>query len=158
SCLRGSTPSRRLTSTVGSNLVTWVALARSTASAGLYRFCGLILASASWYALLRFMNAPCECMEVVVVGARARPCHCVSPGGGHTPSPGTPGPAAFRRAVFPRLRSLVSSVAPAQSRRRGGLLKPPLALDLDAHRPGGAGDDLLGGLDRVGVQVRHLGL
>src|SRR5215469_16900573 len=33
-----------------------------------------------------------------------------------------------------------------------------LALDLDAHRPGGAGDDLLGGLDRVGVQVWHLGL
>src|SRR5215469_15871935 len=33
-----------------------------------------------------------------------------------------------------------------------------LALDLDAHRPGGAGDDLLGGLDVVGVEVRQLRL
>src|SRR5215472_9603088 len=32
------------------------------------------------------------------------------------------------------------------------------AFDLDAHRAGGAGDDLLGGLDRGRVQVGHLGL
>src|ERR1700733_7125325 len=32
------------------------------------------------------------------------------------------------------------------------------ALDPDAHRPGGAGDDLLSGLDGGRVQVGHLGL
>src|SRR5437588_1596333 len=31
-----------------------------------------------------------------------------------------------------------------------------LVLDRDAHRPGGAGDDLLGLLDVVGVQIGHL--
>src|SRR6185312_14266105 len=31
------------------------------------------------------------------------------------------------------------------------------ALDRDAHRPGGAGDDLLGLVEVVGVEVGHLG-
>src|SRR3712207_9415378 len=33
-----------------------------------------------------------------------------------------------------------------------------LLLDGDAHRPGGAGDDLLGLVEVVGVEVGHLGL
>src|SRR5262249_44139211 len=39
-----------------------------------------------------------------------------------------------------------------------GLLVRPSAGDVDAHGAGGAGDDLLGLLERVGVEVRHLGL
>src|SRR5882757_7346829 len=33
-----------------------------------------------------------------------------------------------------------------------------LVADSDAHRPGGAGNDLRGGIDVVGVEVDHLGL
>src|SRR3954468_10401651 len=36
------------------------------------------------------------------------------------------------------------------------VLQDASVLDGDAHRPGGAGDDLRGGLDVVGVEVGHL--
>src|SRR5215510_7905912 len=70
--------------------------------------------------------------EVVVSGPSAWPCH------GNIPMP--PGPPAACRPSAER---------------------PPVqrsALDGNSHRPGGTGDDLLGRLDRVRVEVGHLGL
>src|SRR5712671_2473290 len=49
------------------------------------------------------------------------------------------------------LSALLLTWSPPAARARS-------ALDPDAHRPGGAGDDLLGRLDRGRVQVGHLGL
>src|SRR6516162_4606852 len=129
SCLRGSTPSRRLTSTVGSNLVTWVALASSTASAGLYSCSWLIFSAAFWYALLRFM-----CVSLCWKSWSSGPSARVLPltyGG-------------FKGFLC---RTYAAACRPSRS-----------ALDRDAHRAGGARDDLLGCLDRGRVQVGHLGL
>ena len=46
----------------------------------------------------------------------------------------------------------------ALPRRAGGAGSATVALDGDAHLAGGAGDDLLGGVEVVGVEVGHLGL
>src|SRR3712207_2914617 len=43
-------------------------------------------------------------------------------------------------------------------RKLGASLGTRPLLDGDAHRPGGAGDDLLRLVERVGVEVGHLGL
>src|SRR6266516_1449737 len=58
SALRGFTPSRSATSTVGSNLADEVFLASATASAGLYSLVWSICSAAARYALLRFMVSP----------------------------------------------------------------------------------------------------
>src|SRR5581483_1792357 len=113
SALRGSTPRRMATSTVESNLVVEVSLARRTASSGPYSRSRSTFAAAAACALLRFTAAPVVRYGVVVAAGRARPYHS---GDG------------------------------------------PSALDGHAHRPGGAGDDLLGLVQVVGVEVGHLGL
>src|SRR6516225_4026445 len=61
------------------------------------------------------------------------------------------------RQALPQFRN---SVIYNRERRRAvpGPGKRNSALDLDAHGAGGTGDDLLGRLDRGGVQVGHLGL
>src|SRR5215469_15388500 len=128
SCLRGSTPRRRLTSTVGSNLVTWVALASSTASAGLYRCSRSIFSAAFWYALLRFM-----CVSLCWKSWSSGPSARVLP--------------LTYRDLENLCRTCAAACRPSRS-----------ALDRDAHRSGGAHDDLLRCLDRGRVQVGHLGL
>src|SRR6202046_41033 len=82
SALRGSTPSRNATSTVGSNFVVDVFLARVTASAGVYRRAASMSSSALRYALLRFISAllviRCGVIRRGGRGPRASawPCHC----------------------------------------------------------------------------------
>src|SRR6516225_8609252 len=61
SALRGSTPSRSATSTVGSNLAGEVFLASATASAGLYKRFRSICSAAARYALLRFIAVSLCC-------------------------------------------------------------------------------------------------
>src|ERR1700704_5904204 len=73
SALRGSTPSRSATSTVGSNFVFVVFLASDTASAGLYRCSASICSAAERYALLRFMGNSSYLGEVVVLGPARGP-------------------------------------------------------------------------------------
>src|SRR5215813_12218673 len=73
SALRGSTPSRSATSTVGSNLAGEVFLASATASAGLYRRVRSICSAAARYALLRFMMSP-SLRRSWSAGQRG-PCH-----------------------------------------------------------------------------------
>src|SRR3954447_18996496 len=57
-----------------------------------------------------------------------------------------------RTRAFRALPQVVMCVSPEAS---GEELLPG---DVDPHRAGGAGDDLRGGLDVVGVEVLHLGL
>src|SRR6516165_4129201 len=59
-----------------------------------------------------------------------------------------PGPATVSKFGYIQLRTAARCSRPAAGS----------ALDLYAHRAGGAGDDLLGRLDRGRVQVGHLGL
>src|SRR5690606_2922444 len=74
SALRGSTPRRKATSTVPSNLVVEVSLARRTASSGAYSFSRSILASAARRDLLRLLTT-CSCgfLGVVVRAEQALP-------------------------------------------------------------------------------------
>src|SRR6201999_1547493 len=66
--------------------------------------------------------------------------------------------------VLIRLAALHSALLTWRSWSSGPSARPchlwifGLTLDLDTHRPGGARDDLLGGLDRGRVQVGHLRL
>src|SRR5712691_11788900 len=91
-------------------------------------------------------------LEVVVVWAAPGPAtRAVASGGSggrrFRSSPGRHGGEAVAMRRCGRAGGAVSTGHAKRPGRR-------LALDLDAHRPGGAGDDLLGGLDRGGVQVR----
>src|SRR3954451_23350143 len=76
SALRGSTPRRKATSTVPSNLVVVVSLARRTASSGAYSFSRSILASAARRALLRLLTTAPVCSERSRGTGRAGPATC----------------------------------------------------------------------------------
>src|SRR5690606_12539944 len=115
SALRGSRPRRKATSTVPSNLVVDVSLARRTGSSGACSFSRSILASAARRDLLPLLTeSSCGIWGVVLRAEQALP--------------------------------LLLGVRGWRS-----------ALDRDAHGTGGAGDDLLGGVQVVGVEVGHLG-
>src|SRR6516164_5235852 len=96
SALRGSTPSRSATSTVGSNLAGEVFLASATASAGLYRRVRSICSAAERYALLRFMVSPS--VRRSWSAGRRGPCHgWWSALDGDPHRPGRPGDDLLRR-------------------------------------------------------------
>src|SRR3954462_7014873 len=81
SALRGSTPRRKATSTVPSNLVVVVSLARRTASSGAYSFSRSIWASAARRALLRLLTTAPVCFERSRGTGRAGPATSALYGG-----------------------------------------------------------------------------
>src|SRR4051794_15350530 len=134
SALRGSTPRRMATSTVASYVVGDVCLASVAAASGLYSR-SRSTCSAAW----RYFF-PCFAMMVPLPRPRGGSLVVRGPG------------AALPQVLDVRARHRPGGCNAAECRRL------PSPLDGDAHRPGGAGDDLLGLVEGVGVEVRHLGL